>query len=304
MTSTTAASVILVPGPWQHRMVTAAGARFHLVTAGDGPLVILLHTAGQYWWAWRHQIEPLAAAGYRVAALDLRGYGGSDKPPDDEALTTLVADVAAVIRGLGATEAVIVGHGLGGQVAWAMTGLAAHAVSAIAVISSPHPAQMWPSARKVGTKRLRRLIRRFQGPFSPHRLLTRPQAVGHYLRTGSTPEWENPEVDRFAAAMNLPAVARSTCEQLRWLTRRRRGIERRILDRALALPTTVPVLSIYGNHDGFISPRALKLDRLLAGAHFDHAIIEEAGHFLPEQDPAATNEILIAWLDDLTAENH
>ena len=96
------AGAIEIPGPWQHRYVAANGAQFHVVEAqpvlltepggrsggadpwaapGDRPLVLLLHGFPEFWWTWRDRIRTLAAHGYRVAAMDLRGYGGSDKPP-------------------------------------------------------------------------------------------------------------------------------------------------------------------------------------------------------------------------------
>ena len=78
-------SSVLIDGPWKHELVPANGARFHVAIAGPvdapGPLVVLLHSFPQFWWAWRFQIEALAAAGHRVAAMDLRGVGASDKPP-------------------------------------------------------------------------------------------------------------------------------------------------------------------------------------------------------------------------------
>ncbi len=50
-------------------------------SGSSAPLVVLLHCFPQFWWAWRHQLEALGEAGYRVAAMDLRGTGASDKPP-------------------------------------------------------------------------------------------------------------------------------------------------------------------------------------------------------------------------------
>ena len=70
-----------VPGPWEHRYIAANGARFHVASMGDGPLLVLLHGFPEFWWAWRHQLPELAAAGWRTVAMDLRGYGGSDKTP-------------------------------------------------------------------------------------------------------------------------------------------------------------------------------------------------------------------------------
>ena len=66
---------------------------------GEGPLVVLVHGWPESWYSWRHQIEPLANAGFKVAAIDVRGYGGSDKPYEIEAysLKNLAADIAGVI---------------------------------------------------------------------------------------------------------------------------------------------------------------------------------------------------------------
>src|SRR6201982_864833 len=56
------------------------GVRLHYVEAGEGPLIVLLHGFPEFWYAWRQQIEPLAAAGFRVVAPDTRGYNLSSKP--------------------------------------------------------------------------------------------------------------------------------------------------------------------------------------------------------------------------------
>jgi pimeloyl-ACP methyl ester carboxylesterase len=105
-------SDLLYEGPWEHRFVSANGARFHVAVAGSdsprAPLVVLLHSFPQMWWAWRHQLPALAADGYRVAALDLRGFGASDKPPLGYDLPNLSRDVAGVIRTLGSMLAVVV----------------------------------------------------------------------------------------------------------------------------------------------------------------------------------------------------
>ena len=87
-------SPIYVDGPWSHRPVTANGTRFHIAEAGEGPLVLLLHGFPQFWWTWRAQLTSLPAAGYRAVAADLRGYGGSDKPPRGYDLITAASDDA------------------------------------------------------------------------------------------------------------------------------------------------------------------------------------------------------------------
>lgn len=78
----------------------------------DLPLVVLVHGYPEYWWAWRNQLEPIAAAGHEVAAIDQRGIGGSDKTPEGADDLTLSHDIGAIARSLGASRMVVVGHGV------------------------------------------------------------------------------------------------------------------------------------------------------------------------------------------------
>ena len=111
-------SSVLFDGPWNHRFVSANGSRFHVVEAGTGPMVLFLHGFPEFWWAWQHQLRIVAGAGFRAVAIDLRGYGASDKPPRGYDLTTLSADVAGMIRALGEHDAMIAGQGWGGLLGW------------------------------------------------------------------------------------------------------------------------------------------------------------------------------------------
>ena len=65
---------------FNHRFIDSNGIKMHVVEQGEGPLVILCHGFPELWYSWRHQIEPLASAGFRVVAPDQRGYGQTDKP--------------------------------------------------------------------------------------------------------------------------------------------------------------------------------------------------------------------------------
>ena len=86
--------------------------RLHYVEAGEGPLVVLLHGFPEFWYGWRLQIKPLAAAGFRVVAPDLRGYNLSSRPKGVKAYGAdqLTADVAGLIQERGAKSAMLVGH--------------------------------------------------------------------------------------------------------------------------------------------------------------------------------------------------
>ncbi len=106
-------SAVYVDGPWTHRELTSNGARFHLAELGEGPLVLFVHGFPQFWWTWRDQLTAFAEAGYRAVAMDLRGFGGSDKTPRGYDPTTLARDVIGVIKALGEPNAAVVGHGWG-----------------------------------------------------------------------------------------------------------------------------------------------------------------------------------------------
>lgn len=126
-----------------HHFVELALLRMHYVAAGpeSGPLVVLLHGFPENWWSWRYQLEPLAQAGFRVIAPDLRGYGDTEKHgPYD--LDTLTSDVCRLIEALGARKARIVGHDWGGALAWHLAAKRPDFCERLAVLNCPHPAIM------------------------------------------------------------------------------------------------------------------------------------------------------------------
>ncbi|MDE2892990.1 MAG: alpha/beta hydrolase [Chloroflexota bacterium] len=105
------------PAGWTHDYANTNGVRLHYVSQGEGPLVLLLHGFPEHWYSWRFQIGPLAEAGFRVAAPDLRGYNLSDKPRGGYDIKNLTKDVRGLIRALGEQSATVVGHDWGGVIA-------------------------------------------------------------------------------------------------------------------------------------------------------------------------------------------
>jgi pimeloyl-ACP methyl ester carboxylesterase len=103
-----------------HRFVEANGIRMHLAEQGEGPAVLFCHGFPESWYSWRHQLEPLSAAGFRAIAPDMRGYGQTDRPDPIEQYTLLhlVGDMVGVLDALGIDRAVIAGHDWGAPVAW------------------------------------------------------------------------------------------------------------------------------------------------------------------------------------------
>jgi pimeloyl-ACP methyl ester carboxylesterase len=122
------------------QMIETSGIRLRTVVEGNGPLVILLHGWPQCWYLWRHQIAPLAEAGFQVAVPDQRGYGGSDKPAEIEAynILELTSDVVGIADALGHEQFIVVGHDWGAPVAWHTALLHPQRVRAVAGLSVPY----------------------------------------------------------------------------------------------------------------------------------------------------------------------
>lgn len=122
------------------QVIETNGVRLRVALAGRGPLIVLVHGFPESWYSWRHQIPALVAAGYRVAAPDVRGYGGSDKPHAIEAyaIKEMCADIEGLIAALGADQAVVIGHDWGAAIAWSTAQFHPGRVRAVAGLSVPH----------------------------------------------------------------------------------------------------------------------------------------------------------------------
>ena len=130
----------LPSGDWKSKTAEVGGLRIHFVEQGTGPLVVLCHGFPETWFSWRHQIPALAAAGYRVVAPDLRGYGatGGPKAVADYAIKSLAADITGLLDALGERSCVLVGHDFGAVLAWNAALLAPERFSAIVALSVPY----------------------------------------------------------------------------------------------------------------------------------------------------------------------
>ena len=308
-------SVVRIGGPWRHLDVHANGIRFHVVEAErpagaddqsrpltDRPLVILLHGFGSFWWSWRHQLKGLDGA--RVVAVDLRGYGGSDKPPRGYDGWTLAGDTAGLVRALGHSSATLVGHADGGLVCWATAVLHPRVVRAIAVVSSPHPAALRASAlrRRDQGRALLPWLLRYQLPVWPERSLTRHDGaeVERLVRSRSSDTWQASEdfsetVAHLRRAVQIPSAAHCALEYQRWAARSQlRGEGRRFM-RSMKGPLSVPMLHLRGESDPYVLADPVYRTQRYA-PHGRYVSIGGAGHFSHEEAPEAVNEQLSRFL--------
>ncbi|WNG87113.1 alpha/beta hydrolase [Mycobacterium sp. ITM-2016-00317] len=311
-------SVVRIGGPWRHLDVHANGIRFHVVEAlrrpddddpsrslADRPLVILLHGFGSFWWSWRHQLTGLTGA--RVVAVDLRGYGGSDKPPRGYDGWTLAGDTAGLVRALGHHSATLVGHADGGLVCWATSVLHPRAVRAIAVVSSPHPAALRTSTltrRDQGRALLPSLLG-YQVPMWPERALTRDDGaeVERLVRSRSGTKWQASEdfsetARHLRRAVQIPSAAHCGLEYQRWAVRSQFRTEGRRFMRSMKRPLTVPVLHLRGDADPYVLADPVQRTQRYA-PHGRYVSIDGAGHFAHEEAPEAVNEQLRRFLDQV-----
>ena len=298
-----AESIVRIAGPWRHRTVSAGGTRFHIAELGDGPLVLLLHGFPEFWWSWHRQLQPLADAGYRAVAVDLRGYGGSDKPPRGYDLVTLAGDVAGLVRSLGESNATIVGHDWGGLLAWTIGVYHPKVVQRLVAVSAAHPLRfghaMLTDVRGRGWAARHNLS--LQLPIGPEKRLLRNDAerVGELLRDWSGPGWPDSRSEQvYRSAFQIPGVAHCALEYNRWAIRSMLRPDGLRYARRMRSPIRVPVLHLHGALDKYVLPRSAQGSGRYVEAPYRWKLIEGAGHFPHEERTRSFDEELLGWLAD------
>src|SRR5438105_14056797 len=173
----------------------------HYVEAGDGPLIVLLHGFPEFWFGWRLQIEPLAAAGFRVIVPDQQGYNLSSKPRGvaSYALKELVSDVIAIADQLGQESLFLAGHDWGAAVAWCTALLHPERIAKLVIVNVPHPSVM----RRFLNTRPRQMLRSwyilfFQIPWLPEGIFS---AFNFYAGT------------RVLLGFSRPKIGRASCRE-------------------------------------------------------------------------------------------
>jgi pimeloyl-ACP methyl ester carboxylesterase len=270
-----------------------------VVTAGTGPLVLFLHGFPEFWWAWRHQLRPVAEAGFRSAAMDLRGYGLSDKTPRGYDPLTLGADVAGVIRSLGSRDATLVGHGWGGYVAWGVAAAHPGHVTGLCTAGSPHPATLLRPPLGRETSRAVRHLLAMQVPWLPERRIRGGDYVCTHLRDWAAAESTFPsatEAATYREALSQWPSPHCALEYHRWLFRSRLRRDGRAFAAAVRHTIGVPVLQINGAADPVVPRSTVRSAMRYVDGPLDDIVIPGTGHFPHEESPEAFTYAVLGWL--------
>jgi epoxide hydrolase 4 len=264
----------------------------HAVAAGpkDGPVVILLHGFPEFWYGWRSQIEPLAAAGFRIIVPDQRGYNLSSKPSGVAAyaLTELVSDVIAIADQLGQEKIFLAGHDWGAAVAWSTALLHPQRIAKLAILNVPHPSVM----RKFISTRPRQFLRSwymffFQLPWLPEALFSAfnfrlgEQALLGSSRPGT---FSFEDLAQYRDAWSQPGALTGMINWYRALFR----TPVKFLDKTVRVPTRI----LWGERDAFLLAEMAR-ESLRYCMNAELFTFADASHWLQHEEPARVSELLI-----------
>ncbi|XP_060524172.1 epoxide hydrolase 4-like [Cylas formicarius] len=270
----------------QHKYIKIKGVKFHYVECGnkDQPLLLLLHGFPDFWLGWRYQI-PILSVNFRVVALDLKGFGDSDKPVwrNNYRLDTILEELREFIYSLGVNNCIVIGHDLGGLLGWYLTHHLPSLVTKFFVIASPHPNYYWKTFNKTGPYECIKFVHL---PYLPEiDIKNNDKIIDQYYS------------HLVAKDMQLEAYKYTFCRKEDWsgpINYYRNLAFSKIDDeREIA----VPVIVIYGSNDKVVDLRGVVKSTEFC-THFRIKIVDGCGHFPHQENPEAFNNILLKYLSE------
>jgi pimeloyl-ACP methyl ester carboxylesterase len=293
---------VIAAAPWAHSYALLDGVRLHYVTAGDGPLLLLLHGFPEFWYSWRLQI-PVFARHYRVVAPDLRGYNLSSRPPGvmSYGIEHLVEDVHGLIEALGEKRAIVCGHDWGGAVAWTFAATRPAATECLIVGNCPHPQVLEKHLRR-SWQQMRRswYMAWFQLPWLPERLMLRDPlrfVRGVFRSTAARKDaFSDEDLRLYAEALARPGALTAALNYYRAAFR---GI---LVQGPMRLsPIECPTLVVWGENDAALGLELSDdLDEYVAGP-FSKRLIPDCSHWVQQDRPDEFNRHVLEFLEDVSS---
>jgi epoxide hydrolase 4 len=265
--------------------------KLHYVEAGEGPLLVLLHGFPEFWFGWRLQIAPLAAAGFRVVAPDTRGINLSSKPEGfkEYGVDLLADDIRGLIGELGAESALLVGHDWGGSIAWTVAMNHPDVVDRLAILNAAHPRKLSEGLKHPNQLRKSWYFFFFATPGLPEEVvhLRDWHFFRHFLEEANPP-YTPEEIERYEEAWSQPGAAAGMINYYRASVRQSQK------EAAAKLrPLSAPTLVIWGERDSYLGSD-------LAEPHGDDVPnlegverLPDASHWVHHDEAERVNQLLI-----------
>jgi pimeloyl-ACP methyl ester carboxylesterase len=266
-------------------------------TGGPGRPVLLLHGFPDRAAMWRHQVPALAAAGYRVIAPDLRGFGDSSRPEGPEAyrMPLVRGDLLALLDRLGVERAAVVGHDWGAAAAWTLALTAPDRVERLAVLSVGHPTAMAEAGLPQRSRSWYMLWFLFPG-VAEEVLPADDWAFFRQWAHGGTARDADPEVDRQCRDLGRPGALTAALNWYRANIRPEHYVDvgpRRPLPRV-----GCPVLGVWGDRDLALTERQMTASAEFVDGPWRYERLDGVGHWIATQVPDRLSGLLLDFLGD------
>jgi pimeloyl-ACP methyl ester carboxylesterase len=267
--------------------VEVNGIGLEVEDRGSGPPVMLLHGWPDSHRLWRHQVEALAAAGFRTIAPDLRGFGESDRPTDVEAyaLPNLAGDVLGLLDHFELERAHLIGHDWGAALAWAVAAFAPDRVDHLAVLSVGHPASFRDAGFEQREKSWYMLLFQFEGIAEEW---LSADGFANFRAWG-----QHPEPDAVIPDLTRPGALTASLNWYRANVSPRTWVEG-IIE---VPPVSAPTLGIWSSGDIALTESQMTGSPAHVTGPWRYERLDDVGHWMQLEQPETVSKLLLDFLE-------
>jgi len=269
------------------RRIQVNDLTFRVLDQGSGPAVLLIHGWPDSVYLWRHQIPVLVNAGYRVIALDLPGFGLSDRPTEVNAykVRAILGYVKSMLATLGVERVRIVGHDWGAAIAWLFTTNFPTQVEQLVALSVGHPIAAREDGLQQWEKHWYFLWFLFPGVAEAAFPKNNWELLREFLHGAG-------DIEHYIEDLSRPGALAATLNMYRAnVSPTGIGAEAPTLP-----PIQCPTLGIWGSEDFSMSESQMQNSRKYVKGSWQYERIEGAGHWLSTEAPERINTLLLDFL--------